>query len=519
MRKKRKIKNEASLQGIIFAIITTFLAKFLGFFRELLVADIFGTSSLGDAFIVSMLIPDILVSGFTAGIATLYIPTYYKLRNGKDYDFLEIKKYNSSVLSFIFIVCVVIVLLTEIFADFIVNIFAPGFGAETASITVLLLRIVIISVIPIGIAGLFKAYGQIVSAFSLLTLAGAVINLSTIIALFFWGNTNLPALAVSTVVGNIIYLFICFRVIRNRGFTCSGGFYLKNKNLSDMLVGIIPVFLSNVVAELNQVIDKNFASRLSEGSISALNYSSKIVNLITAVIGTSISSVLFANLSEIATAGDEKKMAKEIEKINSIVITLIIPIFLFVIFYSKEIVQVLFGRGEFGEKSVLITSESLAFYAIGIIGFNLKAVWVRIYNASLDTKTPALNSGIAVLCNLILNVLLISTMRHKGLALATGVSSVFTDVLLIIFYKKKNQYIRLRKLFKEFIKICISTMGFFAIWMMLKIIPSDSDIINILKSVIWITVGGVIYFIMLINLNSSIGLKLSKIWRKKVKKS
>lgn len=44
------------------------------------------------------------------------------------------------------------------------------------------------------------------------------------------------------------------------------------------------------------MIDKNFASQLAEGTISALNYSSKIINLITAIIGTAISSVLFAYL-------------------------------------------------------------------------------------------------------------------------------------------------------------------------------------------------------------------------------
>ena len=89
-----------------------------------------------------------------------------------------------------------------------------------------------------------------------------------------------------------------------------------------MLVGIFPVFASNIVAEINQIIDKNFASRLSEGSVSALNYSSKVVNLITAVIGTAVSSVLFANLSKVSAEGDNKKVAREIEKINIMVMAL-----------------------------------------------------------------------------------------------------------------------------------------------------------------------------------------------------
>ena len=174
--------------------------------------------------------------------------------------------------------------------------------------------------------------------------------------------------------------------------------------------------------------------------------------MITAGIGTAISSVLFANLSKIATEGNKEKMAREIERINSIVMTMIWPLFIFVLLFSKSIVRVLFGRGQFGEESVVITAECLMFYSIGIIGFNLKAIWVRIYNASLDTKTPAANSGIAVLCNIILNVSLISTMQHKGLALATGMASIITDLLLIVFYKKRNSYLKLRNLIKETLK-------------------------------------------------------------------
>ena len=57
--------------------------------------------------------------------------------------------------------------------------------------------------------------------------------------------------------------------------------------------------------------------------------------MITAIIGTAISSVLFANLSKIATEGNKGKMAKEVERINSIVITMIMPLFLFILLFKK----------------------------------------------------------------------------------------------------------------------------------------------------------------------------------------
>ena len=204
-------------------------------------------------------------------------------------------------------------------------------------------------------------------------------------------------------------------------------------------------------------------------------------------------------------------MAKEVERINSIVITMIMPLFLFILLFSKSIVQILFGRGQFGEESVIITAECLSFYSIGVIGFNLKAIWVRIYNASLDTKTPAINSGIAVICNILLNILLISIMQHRGLALATGLASIITDLLLIVFYKKSNDYFNLKHLIIETFKIIISCLGFILLWWIINnVINGSSNFINVLKWGIWFIGGSILYILGLIVTNSNIGLEIRK---------
>lgn len=73
----KKRRSEATLKGVGIAVLATIFARGFGFVRELLIASVFGTSSLGDAFIVSLSIPDILVSGFSFAIATIYIPTFF----------------------------------------------------------------------------------------------------------------------------------------------------------------------------------------------------------------------------------------------------------------------------------------------------------------------------------------------------------------------------------------------------------------------------------------------------------
>ena len=55
-------------------------------------------------------------------------------------------------------------------------------------------------------------------------------------------------------------------------------------------------------------------------------------------------------------------------------------------------------------------------------------------------------------------------MQHRGLALATGLASIITDLLLIVFYKKSNDYFNLKHLIIETFKIIISCLGFILLW-------------------------------------------------------
>ena len=59
------------------------------------------------------------------------------------------------------------------------------------------------------------------------------------------------------------------------------------------------------------------------------------------------------------------------------------------------------------------------------------------YYALQDTKTPMRNSLITLIINILLNLILIKYMKHKGLALATSLSAIITLFHLIYVLKIK----------------------------------------------------------------------------------
>lgn len=507
MKNRLKSFNEASSKGIMFAVIATFAARIVGFIRELYTAKIFGTSALGDAFIVAFSIPDILLSGFTFAVATLYIPTYHKVINDKQ----SISRYNSSVFVFVTLIGLIFTVLIEAFPQIVIDLFASGFNADTKVIAIDLIRIIIISVIPIFWGSVLKAYGQVVNIYSLLTFLGVLSNITIIAALALVKPINMSILGLSVLAGNVLYIFVAYLIVRKKGFKLSKHFKLHNKYLHTLIIGIIPVFFSNIISEVNQIIDKNFASHLTEGSVSGLNYSSKIINLITAILGTAISSVLFSNLSKIAMSKDNEKLDTEVRRINSCVFAIILPFFFFVLFDAQNIVRILFERGSFNSESVRLTTECLIFYSLGIIGFNLKAIWTRVYNASLNTKIPAINSALAVLFNIIFNFCLMPLMKHKGLALATALSSLITDLLLIINYHTVNSNFHGTEMLKDGIVVCFLSI-FSAIPMYLtgRFCNSLSPLIAILVNILVWIFGILVYILLLCKTNTFVGIELKK---------
>lgn len=507
MKEDGKQKGEATVHGVVFAIFATFLARGFGFFRELMTASAFGTSGQGDAFIIALSIPDILSSGFGTVIAALYIPTIFKIRNEKIRTDEE-NRYNSSILFAMFLLGAAITGIVEVFPESIVNVFASGFDKETFGIAVFMTRITVITVIPVFIGSLLKAYGQIINKFALLTLLGSIINVVTIISLCVSSKNDLSALAYSVLLGNVLYVIIAFIVVNQNGFKMSGKLSLKNPYMIGMISGILPIFISNIISEINQIIDKNFASHLSSGTISALNYSSKVVNLITAILGTAVSSVFFPQLSMLAASKNYQLVAKHVNQITCILFSILVPILYGTIIFSHKIITILFGHGNFNSNSVQVTAQCLVFYSIGILGFNVKAFWTRVYNSSLNTKIPAINSAVAVGLNIILNIALMPILQHRGLALATGIASVFTDVLLIFQYSKINPYFDLIRMIRELLKIAIASLPIIPVLKLTELYAPNGVLGTVLCGGIAFFLSIILYMLVLFRINSEVAKKI-----------
>lgn len=199
----------------------------------------------------------------------------------------------------------------------------------------------------------------------------------------------------------------------------------------------IPVLIGVAINDVNVIINKTLASELIDGSISALNYASRLTFLIQGVFVSAITTVIFPLLAKESNNNNISGMKKIMGHGINFILLITIPAAVGMIVLALPIVQVAFERGAFTSRDTVMTSSALIFYSLGLVASSLQLLAARVYYSLQDTRTPMINGGLSVSMNIVLSLILVGFMDHIGLALATSISGTIAVLLLFYGLKKK----------------------------------------------------------------------------------
>ena len=439
--------------GLMFL---TLISKVLGFFRELCLGSVYGASAFTDAYIISQNIPIVIFTSVAMALGTSYIPLFCDIRE-KSGD-KEAIKFSNNLINIVVIFCSLLAIVCMIFTEPIVKIFAMGFEGETLKLAVEFTRILIIGIIFIGVNDVLMPFLQINQNYAVPGMLGIPYNIVIIISIFASPKFGYKVLIYGTLLAILSKVLFQIPFAKKKGYKYKAYVNVKDKNIKKLLLLVAPVFVGVAVNQVNGLVDKTLASTLVEGSISALNYANKLNEFVMGIFIVSITSVIYPLLSKLSAANNKEEFNNSIVKSINYVILLVIPISIGAMVLSTPIVKLLFERGAFDLRATQMTSSALFCYSIGIIGFGLRDILSRVFYSIQDTKTPMINGAIAMILNIILNIILVKYMKHSGLALATSISSIICIILLFISLSKKIGYFGQDKIISVLIKSVISAL-------------------------------------------------------------
>ncbi|MCX7836649.1 MAG: murein biosynthesis integral membrane protein MurJ, partial [candidate division WOR-3 bacterium] len=422
---KKFIFSESIFLSSGIMVIGLVLSKFLGFLREVFVAKVFGVSYLCDAYLIAILFPISIMGAVSQAIGVSLIPIFSKKDFNLYYLYLLIISFFSLLISFIIYLS----------PSIIINIIGQGFPFDIKETSKFLLKNMAPAIFFIGISGFFNAFSYVNKNYLFPSLSGILYNLCLIFGLtILYKNFNLLGLSWGVNLASL--LFILFPLL----------FFLKRKpleknlNLSKALfetkilfLSFLPYLLISSLSQINVAIDKMIASFLNEGSVSALNFAYKIVEAPISIFGFALATVLMPFFSEKVYNGEKEKIIETLNKSLSSLLFIIIPITFIFLWAGEIIVKIVYFRGAFDEKSLIMTKEALIFYSLGLFAYCSNLILIRVYWSINKIKIPIIVSIFALFLNLILNIILSKFFSYKGLALATSLSGIFRFALLLLF--------------------------------------------------------------------------------------
>ncbi|MDU6247552.1 MAG: murein biosynthesis integral membrane protein MurJ [Paeniclostridium sordellii] len=426
-------------KSAFWLMIVTMLSKVLGFAREIVLGYFYGTSSYSDIYITAMNIPQVVFAAIGAALITTFIPLYHEaLEDGGKKGALN---FSNNILSIVMILSIILAIFGYIFAQPLVKLFAMNFTGEKLALTVQFSRIMMIGIVFIGLSNIMTAYLQIQGNFTIPGMIAFPNNIIIIISMVLSATTNnLSILAIGGLLGMISQFIFQVPFAIKTGYKFKLVINIKDKYLKKMLWLVLPVLIGVAVNQVNTMVDRSLASGLGDGIITALNNANKLNGFVMGLFISTLSAIIYPTLSKLCSENNKEKFEESVATSVNCVNLLMLPASIGAIVLARPIVQILFQRGAFDEKSTTLTATALVFYSVGMISFGLRDILGKVFYALKDTKTPMINGVISVVLNIILNIILVKFMGYGGLALATSLSAVICILLLFLSLKKKIGY-------------------------------------------------------------------------------
>ncbi|HSG52344.1 MAG TPA: murein biosynthesis integral membrane protein MurJ, partial [Rheinheimera sp.] len=221
---------------------------------------------------------------------------------------------------------------------------------------------------------------------------------------------------------------------------------------------MLPALFGVSVSQINLLLDTVIASFLLTGAVSWLYYSDRLIEFPLGLFGIAIATVILPNLSRHHASENSQRFSQTLDWSVRFVAMFGIPAMAGLIVLAQPIITLLFMRGEFSQRDVVMVSYSLIAYSTGLLSYMLIKVLAPGYYARQDIKTPVRIGIIAMVANMAFNLMLAPFMSYVGLALATAMSASLNAFLLYRGLSKTGIFILSAETLWFLVKLVVASL-------------------------------------------------------------
>ncbi|MEO0085745.1 MAG: lipid II flippase MurJ [candidate division WOR-3 bacterium] len=409
-------------RGVVVIAALTLVAKVLGFLREAVVAALFGTSGMVDAYRIAEVLAGLGTSLGRQGFDVAAVPLFVERRlcSGETGQ----RRMLSSFLSLGLVTAIVVTMLTIVAAVLLPRFYRSP-GRSVIGLTLLMLPAAAAAIVASVAAAWFNSRRQ----YAIPRLFDPTVSAVAIIALLLLASRwHIYGLAAGWSAGHVAALALAVLPLSLGGRRLLGR--LSDPAVKELLRLTLPALPLALIQPLNVAVGRAFAATLPQGSVALLGYADRLFALPAGLIVASITPVFFTQAAELSAAGCAADLNRRCARILKRLAILLIPAGLLLFPLARPLVHVLYERGAFSAASTELTARALAFYGLGLFPYVAAALLAAALRSRKNATAPlfAVAAGISVNCAL--SAALVRHLGVPGLALAGSAGVTVTAICL-----------------------------------------------------------------------------------------
>lgn len=368
----------------------TFVSRVMGFFRDMLVAYALGPGA--DAFLVAFRVPNVfrrLLAEGSLGMAYGAAIARVFACEGKD----RADRFGQAVIMRLLLLALPCMEILALTAPALVKLLAPGLGREELVRAALLLRLCL-PYLPLSlVCAIAFAHAAAFGVFRPQAWGPALFNVPMLLAagVAAWAGVFLsPQDTPGEAVPDPLFYLLCFGVVagglaqaawggryffsqgEERGRAFTGAFRLAEDREANSFLRRLPAAIFGAAPhQLHMLAGTALASLSASGSISALYFAERLIELPLGMTGAAVGMAVLPELARrTAQSGERPAVLLEFSRTVSASLRLSaffsLPASAGLMALALPLCSILFGHGAYHAEAVAATASTLAGYAAGL---------------------------------------------------------------------------------------------------------------------------------------------------------
>jgi putative peptidoglycan lipid II flippase len=425
--------------------VATMTSRVLGLVRDQVLAYLFGAGDAMDAFRIAFRLPNVLRDLFAEGaMSAALVPTFTRAVAGGGRK--EAWRLGNRVINLMIVATSVLVVAGMLLAGPIVRLYAGHFRAVPGKLelTIQLTRIMFPFLTMVTVAAVMMGMLNALHRFFIPALSPAMFNVATILCGLLLvpiapalGITPIVAIAVGTLAGGAGQVLLQWPALRREGFRYEPVLDLQDEGVRHIGRLMGPGIAGLAAVQINLVVNSWLATSLGTGAVSWLDYAFRLMYMPIGLFGISIATAALPKISGHAASNDDAGVRRSVSSGLRLMLMLNIPATAGLVALAVPIVTLIYEHGRFSHADTVATSGALMFYAPGLVGYSAVKLISPAFYALGNSRIPVMASAASVFVNVLLNLILVRTLGHRGLALGTSVAALTNAVILLWLLRKR----------------------------------------------------------------------------------